>query len=102
MKHDEKSPVNEPVSVKSSFLSGAWGGLLFAFSLDELPMDQRLEDPLSECWETATLSEPVIVVGFPEVRLQLSSDSPCALVAVRLCDVFPNGESCLISRGISK
>lgn len=94
--------MNEAVSVKSSFLSGAWGGLPFAFSLDELPMDQRLEDPLSECWETATLPEPIVILGFPEVRLQLSSDSPCALVAVRLCDVFPNGESSLISRGISK
>ncbi|XP_044162726.1 putative serine esterase Mb1866c isoform X1 [Acropora millepora] len=99
-KDDEKSSVNEAVSVKSSFLSGAWGGLPFAFSLDELPMDQRLEDPLSECWETATLPEPIVILGFPEVRLQLSSDSPCALVAVRLCDVFPNGESSLISRGV--
>ena len=69
------------------------------FSLEELPVDQRLEDTLSECWETTTLKEPVSVVGFPEVHLQLSCDRPCALVAVRLCDVFPNGESSLITRG---
>lgn len=94
---------NEPitkVSVKSSFLSGSWGGLPLVFSLEELPVDQRLEDTLSECWETTTLKEPVSVVGFPEVHLQLSCDRPCALVAVRLCDVFPNGESSLITRGV--
>ena len=69
------------------------------FSLEELPVDQRLEDALSECWETAPLKEPVSVVGFPEVHLQMSCDRPCAVVAVRLCDVFPNGESSLITRG---
>ena len=87
------------VSVKSSFLSGSWGGLPLVFSLEELPVDQRVEDTLSECWETASLEEPVSVVGFPEVHLQLSCDRPCALVAMRLCDVFPNGESSLITRG---
>jgi len=88
------------VSVKSSFLSGSWGGLPLVFSLEELPVDQRLEDTLSECWETTSLEEPVSVVGFPEVHLQLSCDRPCALVAVRLCDVFPNGESSLMTRGV--
>lgn len=98
----EKPTANElttKVSMKSSLLSGAWGGLPLIFSLEELPVDQRFEDTLSECWETATLEEPVLVVGFPEVHLQLSCDRPCAVVAVRLCDVFPNGESSLISRG---
>lgn len=87
------------VSVTSSFLSGSWGGLPLAFSLEELPVDQRIEDTLSECWETAVLSEPVSIVGFPEVHLQLSCDRPFAVVAVRLCDVFSSGESSLISRG---
>ena len=69
------------------------------FSLEELPVEQRLEDALAECWETATLKEPVAVLGFAEVHLQLSCDRPCALVAARLCDIFPNGESSLITRG---
>ncbi|KAL9954970.1 hypothetical protein ACROYT_G042561 [Oculina patagonica] len=93
-------PIKSKVSVKSSFLSGSWGGLPLAFSLEELPVEQRLEDALAECWETTTLKEPVEVLGFPEVHLQLSCDRPCALVAARLCDVFPNGESSLITRGV--
>ena len=89
------------VSVKSSFLSGSWGGLPLASSIEDLPVEQRLEDALSECWQTATLKEPVVILGFPEVHLQLSCDRPCALVAARLCDVFPTGESSLITRGMS-
>ena len=92
--------VESNVFVKSSFLSGSWGGLPLAFSLDELPIEQGFEDNLFECWETVTLNKPTAIVGFPEVHLQLSSDRPCALVAARLCDVFPNGESALITRGI--
>ena len=69
------------------------------FSLEELPVEQRLEDALAECWETATLKEPLAVLGFAEVHLQLSCDRPCAQIAARLCDVFPNGESSLITRG---
>ena len=64
-------------------------------------MEQRLEDALSECWETATLEEPVVLLGFAELELQLRCDRPCALVAARLCDVFPTGESSLITRGMS-
>ena len=63
-------------------------------------MEQRLEDSLSECWETAALKEPVALLGFAEVHLQLSCDRPCALVAARLCDVFPTGESSLITKGM--
>ena len=85
--------------VKSSCLSGAWGGVLFANSLEDLPVEQGIEDALAECWETKTLKEPVEVLGFAEVHLQLSCDRPSALVAARLCDVFPNGESALITRG---
>ncbi|KAL9954974.1 hypothetical protein ACROYT_G042565 [Oculina patagonica] len=88
------------VSVKSSFLSGSWGGLPLASSLEDLPLEQRFEDALAECWETATLKEPVEVLGFPEIHLEMSCDRPCALVAARLCDVFPNGESSLITRGV--
>ena len=94
-------PVESKVSVKSSFLSGSWSGLPLASSIEDLPVEQRLEDALSECWETATLTEPVALLGFAEVHLQLSCDRPCALIVARVCDVFPTGESSLITRGMS-
>ena len=87
------------VAVKSSCLCGSWGGIPLSFSLSDLPVDQRMEDELSECWETMSLRQPVALFGFPKVHLQVSSDRPWALVAARLCDVFPDGESSLITRG---
>jgi hypothetical protein len=39
-------------------------------------------------------------LGFPEASLTLSADRPKALVAVRLCDVAPTGESTLVSWGL--
>ena len=87
------------VTVKSSFLSGSWGGVPLINGLEDLPVEQSLEDALAECWETATLKEPVEVLGFAEVHLQLTCDKPCALIAARLCDIFPNGKSSLIARG---
>jgi len=88
------------VTVKSSFLSGSWGGVPLINGLEDLPVEQSLEDALAECWETATLKEPVEVLGFAEVHLQLTCDRPCALIAARLSDVFPNGKSSLITRGL--
>ena len=37
--------------------------------------------------------------GFPVARLEISVDRPQALVAARLCDVWPDGASRLITRG---
>jgi hypothetical protein len=41
-----------------------------------------------------------VILGFPAVELELEADRPQALVCVRLCDVFPDGTSALVSRGL--
>src|SRR5207253_6992536 len=46
------------------------------------------------------LDEPLEILGFPEVELELAADRPVALVCVRLCDVAPDGVSALVSRGL--
>jgi uncharacterized protein len=66
----------------------------------ELPRDQRREDGLSLTFTSEPLAEPLELLGFPEVTLALASDCPNALVAVRLCDVAPDGSSLLVSRGL--
>ena len=40
-----------------------------------------------------------VVVGQPRVRLRLSADAPAASLSVKLCDVFPDGTSALVTRG---
>jgi putative CocE/NonD family hydrolase len=67
---------------------------------EELPGDQRQEDAGSLVFDTDTLTEPLEILGNAVAQLQLSSNEPQALVAVRLCDVWPDGSSTLITRGI--
>jgi hypothetical protein len=64
------------------------------------PSDQRGEDALAACFTSAPLEAPLEVLGNPEVSLTLSADRPNALVAVRLCDVAPDGASALVSHGL--
>ncbi len=59
--------------------------------------DQRFDDAASLTWRWD--AESRIVMGHPRVRLQVSADQPAAFVSVKLCDVFPDGTSALVSRG---
>ncbi len=73
----------------------------FAFGrADELPDDQRLEDQGSLLFDTTPLSESLVILGDPEVELTLSCDQSVAMLAVRLCDVWPDEASTLITRGL--
>ena len=76
---------------------GTWGGLGGPI---DTPSDQRAEDGQSLCFDTEPLAEPVEILGFPVAHLEVSSDQPLALVAVRLCDLWPDGSSTLITRGL--
>jgi predicted acyl esterase len=77
--------------------AGAWCG--FAVPGD-FAADQRLDDSLSLCATSSPLRERLEILGFPEVVLTLVSDRPQATVAVRLCDVRPDGSSLLVTRGV--
>jgi len=58
--------------------------------------DQREDDARSLTWEWD--AQPLIV-GQPVVTLEVSADAPYASLSVKLCDVFPDGTSALITRG---
>jgi hypothetical protein len=65
------------------------------------PPDQRGEDERSLCFTSEPLDEAIEILGFAEVDLDLEVDRPSAFVAVRLCDVAPDGSSLLITRGVA-
>ena len=71
-----------------------WGGPI------DYPADQRADDGLSLTFDTAPLAEALEIFGFPSARLVVTSDRPRALVAVRLCDLWPDGASTLVTRGL--
>ncbi len=59
--------------------------------------DQREDDARSLTWEWAADEE--VLVGHPRLRLRVSADAPAASLSAKLCDVFPDGTSALITRG---
>jgi uncharacterized protein len=85
-------------SVESAGLdAGAWcpdGGE------GDWPADQRDEDARSLCFTSEPLDEAIEILGFPEVTLAVARDRPVGFVAVRLCDVAPDGSSLLVTRGV--
>lgn len=66
----------------------------------DFPIDQRAEDGRSLAFTLPSASENQPILGFPEVQLTVAVDKPNALLAVRLCDVSPDGSSNLVSWGL--
>ena len=63
------------------------------------PLDQRADDTWSLTYDWP-IAERAEMLGNPSVALRVRSSAPVAHLAVRLCDVFPDGTSALITRGI--
>ncbi len=97
----DQSPAAEmPLQYAGSQFAGADAGVWCPYGdPTELPPDQRFEDGLALCFESAPLADSQDILGWPEVTLTLAADRPNALVVVRLCDVAPTGASLLVSRG---
>jgi uncharacterized protein len=87
--------------ISSPLATGIAGGEYCMIWLGpEGPTDQRYDDAGSLCFETPALDGVVEILGAPVVALTISSDTPKAQLAVRLCDVAPNGESSRVTYGV--
>ena len=62
--------------------------------------DQRDDDARSACFDTDVLQQDLDILGAPFIRLRLSSDKPRAQIAVRLCEVHPDGASGRVTYGV--
>ncbi len=65
-----------------------------------LPEDQRADDSRSLAYTWEPLEDELEVLGHPRVRLTVISEHPVAFLSAKLCDVFPDGTSALVTRGI--
>jgi predicted acyl esterase len=89
------------LDIRGAQSCGLDAGIWCPYGLNtDWPPDQRAEDGLSLCFTSAPVAEPMEILGFPTVTLEVAADRPCALVAVRLCDVAPTGVSTLVTRGL--
>ncbi len=64
-----------------------------------LPEDQRDDDARSLVYDWP-LEQELELLGHPRLRLTVSSPHPVAFLSARLCDVFPDGTSALVGRGV--
>ena len=89
-------PGSARLEVRSPQTTGrAAGGWLVAS-----PREQAEDDAHSLCFDGEPLEEPLELLGAPELVLVAASSRPIALVAVRLCELTPDGVSTRVSYGL--
>jgi putative CocE/NonD family hydrolase len=99
--HPASGAASLPFTIHGAQVAGLDAGAWCPYGVPgDMPGDQREDDGLSLCFDSAPLDAPMETLGFPEVSLTVASDRPNALLAVRLCDVAPSGASTLISWGL--
>ncbi len=81
--------------------TGLYAGAWCPYGLGpDLPSDQREEDGKSLCFDSAVLTERLEILGAPVLELEIASDKPVAMIAVRLCDIHLDGTSERVSYGL--
>ena len=94
------SPAGLNRSVSSPQDCGLAAGEYFPFTYGpELPDEQSADDALSIVFDGGILEASKDIVGAPTFAFRFSWVQPDALVSVRLCDVFPDGRSAMITYG---
>lgn len=64
------------------------------------PADQRPDEAFSLSYDWGPLREELEILGHPRLELTISSSAPVAHLSAKLCDVFPDGASALVTRGL--
>lgn len=96
---DEPPSQAEP-DVWSGPLTTGMTAPFWCTGLSGLPRDQRRDDAYSLTFTSAPLLAPLEILGFPQVQLYLAASEPIAQVAVKLCELAPDGASFLVARGV--
>jgi uncharacterized protein len=91
----------QPLSIQSPLAVGLFAGKWCSYQAPpDLPHDQRQEDGGALVFESGFLDEDLEILGAPIVELELSSNEPVAMVAVRLSDVQPDDKATRITYGL--
>ena len=91
----------EALTLRAPQSTGEASGEYMAMLLGpEWPTDQSLDDARSLVFDSPPLDQPIEILGAPSVELEIACDKPRGFLAVRLCDLHPDGASTRISYGI--
>jgi putative CocE/NonD family hydrolase len=98
---EDPDPQPAALAHRSPLATGSQAGAWCAYGAPaDMPLDQRVDDARSLSLDSAALTEPIEIFGSVAVGLEVCADRPAAFVAARLCDVWPDGSSTLIARGV--
>jgi len=99
---DDEAGPETPLALCSPQTTGLFGGRFCAGMRQDLefPTDQRDDDGGALVFDSAPLEARVEILGAPAVELEIASDRPCALVALRLSDVHPDGAATRVCYGV--
>ena len=94
-----KSQANIKINTPQNhgLLAGEWMG---AAVLGESPSDQRLDDGLAVVFESEILQDKLDVLGYPLLKVKLSSDKAKAMLFAQLSEVREDGFVQRVSYGI--
>jgi putative CocE/NonD family hydrolase len=76
---------------------GRYGG--YGGTVPDMAGDQRREDGLGLSFDTAPLDDDLAVLGAASIEIALRSDVAQATMTARLCEVFADGTSTLVTWG---
>ncbi len=98
----ENSEVKEAaMTIQSPLSVGLFAGKWCSYAATpDLPHDQREEDGGALVFDTLPLQEPMQLLGAAQVTLDLATDTPVAMTAVRLSSVAPDDKATRITYGI--
>jgi len=62
-----------------------------------LPQEQTPDDRKSLCFDSEPLKAELEILGRPVARIRAASDQPVPKIALRLCELKPDGTSWLVT-----
>jgi len=98
----ESEAIETPQMVRSTASTGVASGEWCPYGWGaDMPLDQRGDDAGSACFDTMPLDADLALLGGAQVSLTLNVDKPESMLAIRLCDVSPDGVSRRITYGLA-
>jgi hypothetical protein len=70
------------------------------FPPEGIPREQSPDDQKSLVFDTPPLETDLEILGHPIARIRVASNRPVAKLALRLCEVTPEGKSWLVTYGL--
>jgi hypothetical protein len=94
-------PSGQSVTVSSPQTTGLAAGKWCPYCMwPDQPLDQRAETGGQAVFDSEPLAADFEILGLPVLELDVAADRPNGIVAVTLCEVFPDGAATRVTYGL--